>query len=55
MAYHADYDKYIWDYGFPNEDKDHQRMCIIPANGEFGTLRGARSRDGGLGSDWRGD
>lgn len=41
MAYHADYDKYIWDYGFPNEDKDHQRMCIIPANGEYGTLRGA--------------
>lgn len=33
---HVDYDKTSWKKNTPNDDVDHQRMSIVPADGDYG-------------------
>ena len=41
LVCHVDYDETAWLDNEPNLDADHQRMTIVPAGGELGTLSGA--------------
>lgn len=37
---HVDYNQKAWETNRPNNDANHQRMSIIPAGGEYGSLMG---------------
>ena len=41
LVTHVDFDQEVWDYNEINNDAKHQRMSIIPANNNYGTLTGA--------------
>lgn len=42
LVCHVDYDKKAWEQNTPNNEAKHQRMTIIPAGGEYGTLTGSK-------------
>jgi len=33
LIVHCDYDKSVWEQNAPNDDPDHQRMVVVPADG----------------------
>ena len=35
LILHCDYDEQTWLYNQPNDDPDHQRMTVVPADGEY--------------------
>ena len=35
LILHCDYDEQVWWNNQPNDDPDHQRMTVVPANGEY--------------------
>ena len=35
LIVHCDYDKKAWDENGPNDDPDHQRMVVVPADGRY--------------------
>ena len=35
LILHCDYDKQVWWSNQPNDDPDHQRMTVVPADGEY--------------------
>ncbi|MBQ0023267.1 MAG: M6 family metalloprotease domain-containing protein [Prevotellaceae bacterium] len=41
LIYHVDYDPFAWKENEPNNDSKHQRMSIIPADGNYGTYYSA--------------
>lgn len=40
LVCHVDFNQKAWEENRPNKDDSHQRMSIIPAGGEYGTLMG---------------
>ena len=44
MVWHIDYDRTAWNNNTVNQDKNHQRMTFLPADGQVGVLR--RNDDG---------
>ena len=35
LILHCDYDEQVWWYNQPNDDPDHQRMTVVPADGAY--------------------
>ena len=35
LILHCDYDASVWEQNGPNDDPDHQRMTVVPADGEY--------------------
>lgn len=38
LILHCDFDKDVWEQNGPNDDPDHQRMVVIPADGRYQQL-----------------
>ncbi len=56
LILHVDYSKSVWDNNGPNDDPDHQRMTIIPADNKFNyrTYQGDKYYYGNDGDTWPG-
>lgn len=52
LVTHVDYSANLWNANTPNADKDHQRMIIVPANGQFKLLDDLNAEDN-TGTLWK--
>lgn len=52
LVTHVDFNASLWNNNSPNGDKNHQRMIIVPASGEFKLLDELNRQDG-TGNLWK--